>query len=118
MPATLDQKLARYEQLIAATPDVDRKGKTSPYTSMNGNMFSFIGKDETLAFRLSAADRTRFLDRFPDAVVEQHGSLMKHYVAVPDQMLDNAERLGELWGKVVANARELKPRETKRRKKT
>ena len=37
---TWDDKLARYDQLIAKCPGFDRKGKTVPYTSANGHMFS------------------------------------------------------------------------------
>ena len=34
-------KLALYEKLVATDPNVERKGATMPYTSLNGHMFSF-----------------------------------------------------------------------------
>ena len=36
------EKLALYEKLVATNPDVARKGAKTPYTSLNGHMFSFL----------------------------------------------------------------------------
>lgn len=36
--------LERYERLVATIPGVERKGRTLPYTSLNGHMFSFLGE--------------------------------------------------------------------------
>ncbi len=33
-----------YDQLIARCPRIERKGKTMPYTSANGYMFSLLNK--------------------------------------------------------------------------
>ena len=106
-----------YEGLIAGVPDVERKGKATPYTSMNGNMFSFLGQGGVLAFRLSKGERAAFLGEHPGAVMEQYGAVMKDYVAVPDAVLEDGEALGELWGRCVANARTLKPKATTRARK-
>lgn len=37
--------LAIYEKMVASQPGVEGKGKANPYTSMNGNMDSFITKE-------------------------------------------------------------------------
>lgn len=37
-----DQQLAAFDQLVERFADIERKGKTSPYTSVNGHMFSFF----------------------------------------------------------------------------
>ena len=47
------EKLALYDQLVANCPRFDRKGKTMPYTSENGHMFSLLNKDGELGFRFS-----------------------------------------------------------------
>jgi hypothetical protein len=31
------EKLALYEKLVGTNPDIERKGATVPYTSLNGN---------------------------------------------------------------------------------
>lgn len=46
-------KLVLYESLVSTRPDIERKGATMPYTSLNGHMFSFLTKEGTLALRLS-----------------------------------------------------------------
>jgi len=33
------EKLALYDQLAASFSEIERKGKTTPYTSLNGHMF-------------------------------------------------------------------------------
>ena len=36
------ENLKLYEKLVAMTPGVERKGAAMPYTSVNGQMFSFL----------------------------------------------------------------------------
>ncbi len=50
-------KLELYEKLVATNPEVERKGATTPYTSLNGHMFSFLTETGTLALRLGTDDR-------------------------------------------------------------
>ena len=50
---TWDEKLAVYDRLVAKCPRFDRKGKTVPYTSANGHMFSLLNKEGELGFRYS-----------------------------------------------------------------
>ena len=39
-----EERLAIYDRLIDQSADFDRKGKTMPYTSANGHMFSQLIK--------------------------------------------------------------------------
>ena len=108
-------RLARFEALLADTPDLPRKGKANPYSSMNGNMVAFIGKDDTFALRLPKARRAAFLEEHPDAVVVSYNTVMKDYVGVPDAVLEDPEAMQALWYEMVANARTLAPKPTKKR---
>jgi hypothetical protein len=36
------EKLALYEKLIATNPKIERQGAANPYTSLNGNMFTYM----------------------------------------------------------------------------
>ena len=38
------EKLKLYDKLIDTNPNFERKGKTMPYTSVNGHMFSQLNK--------------------------------------------------------------------------
>jgi len=114
MSWTRERKLAAYEALVSGVPDVERKGRTMPYTSMNGNMFSFLSTDGVLALRLERRERDRFLDAHPEALVVQHGAVMHDYVEIPVELLDDPLALEALFAECVANARTLKPKPTKR----
>jgi hypothetical protein len=51
------EKLKLYEKLVATNPNVERKGDTVPYTSLNGHMFSYLSKEGKVALRLPAGER-------------------------------------------------------------
>lgn len=55
-----------------------------PYTSLNGHMFSFLTKEGRLALRLPTEERVAFLKKYKTNLCEQHGTVMKEYVEVPD----------------------------------
>jgi hypothetical protein len=88
-----EREVALYEALIATHPEVERKGKSSPYTSINGNMFTILSADGVLGMRLGAADREAFVEAFGTGLYEAHGAVMKEYVAVPAELLAETERL-------------------------
>ena len=106
--------LNAYDALVATRPEVERKGATMPYTSMNGHMFSFLTPDGTLALRLSADDRDAFMKTYAAQVVEQHGAVMKEYVAVPGDLLGRLEELAPWFDRSCDYIASLKPKATKR----
>ena len=57
-------RLDAYDRLIAAHPEIERKGKSSPYTSLNGHMFTHLDKTGSMGIRLSAEDRGAFLEKY------------------------------------------------------
>jgi TfoX/Sxy family transcriptional regulator of competence genes len=85
-----------------------------PYTSMNGHMFSFLTPDGTLALRLSGVDRDAFVEKYRTQPVEQHGAVMKEYVAVPADLLERLEEVRPWFDRSCDYAGSLKPRATKR----
>lgn len=85
------ETLALHDLLLAAFPEVERKGASMPYTSINGHMFSFLTPEGKLALRLSAGEREAFLERYETKLCEQHGSVMKEYVEVPDALFAETE---------------------------
>jgi hypothetical protein len=58
------EKLALYEKLVATNPEVERKGDTMPYTSLNGHMFSLLTKEGILIVRLAEVDRDAFIRKY------------------------------------------------------
>jgi TfoX/Sxy family transcriptional regulator of competence genes len=110
-----EHAVALYEALIATQPDIERKGKSSPYTSVNGNMFTILSVDGVLGMRLSAADREAFVKTFGTGLYEAHGTVMKEYVAVPVELLSSTEQLAPYLAKSYDYARSLKPKATTRK---
>jgi hypothetical protein len=110
-----DDTIAAYDRVIATVPSVERKGKTLLYTSVNGNMFSFITESGALALRLSAIDRAAFIAQFDSRLHEAHGHVMKEYVIVPATLLGDTSALASWFAASTAYARALKPKPTKRR---
>jgi hypothetical protein len=80
-------KLELYQKLVATNPKVERKGATVPYTSLNGNMFSYLSKDGKLALRLPAAEREAFLKKYKARLCQAYGVVQPEYVEVPDSLL-------------------------------
>ena len=110
-----EREVALYEALIATHPEVERKGKSSPYTSINGNMFTILSADGVLGMRLGGADREAFVETFGTGLYEAHGAVMKEYVAVPTELLAETEKLAPFLAKSYDYARGLKPKPTTRK---
>jgi TfoX/Sxy family transcriptional regulator of competence genes len=107
--------LAWYDKLVATHPGVERKGAAMPYTSVNGHMFSFLTKTGALALRLPADERDAFLKKYKTKLVEQHGTVLKEYVEVPDALLRKTQELKGLFDASYAYVTSLKPKPTKKK---
>ena len=94
-PKAPAESVALYDALLATSPEIKRKGATMPYTSVNGNMFSLLTPDGTLALRLPPAEREAFLKRYETTLCEQYGVVMKEYVRVPPSLLQNTRTLAK-----------------------
>lgn len=106
-----------YEKLVATNADVERKGATIPYTSRNGHMFSFLTKEGKVGLRLWDQDRPVFLKKYKTKLCEQHGTVMKEYVVVPDHLLKKTRELKRAFDVSYAHVGTLKPKPTTRKKK-
>jgi hypothetical protein len=112
--ADLDATIAAYDRLIVTVPGVERKGATLPYTSINGNMLSFVDASG-LALRLSAEDRAAFIAEFDTGVHEAHGHVMKEYVTVPPAILADTSTLARWFSASWAYTSALRPKATTRK---
>ena len=112
------EKLELYDRLIAMRPDIERKGATVPYTSVNGHMFSFLTASGLLALRLPAPQRDEFIRKYKTSLVEAYGVLLKEYVQVPDDLLRNTVELKQHLDQSYAYVSGLKPKPSKRPVKT
>ena len=111
-----DRAIQLYEALVATHPEIERKGKSSPYTSVNGNMFTVLSADGTLGMRLADADRDDFSCTFGAGPYQAHGTVMKESAAVPAELLARTSELAPYLAKSYNYAKSLKPKPTTRRR--
>lgn len=111
---TSNDHLELYNKVIENNPKIERKGKTTPYTSLNGHMFSFLSKEGVMGLRLSKTDREGFIENFNSSLMEQHGRIMKEYVEIPSSLLQNTALLSEYLQKSLDYVSGLKPKPTKK----
>jgi hypothetical protein len=105
-----DANLELYGKVVATNPEVERKGKTMPYTSHNGHMFSFLTKEGKLALRLPDEDREAFVEKYGTEPVVQYGAVMKEYVEVPHGLLQDTDELKKYFDLSYQYVGTLKPK--------
>ena len=105
-----EQKLEIYDMLVAKCPRFERKGKTVPYTSANGHMFSLLNKDGELGFRYSKEVQEKYIQEFDTTIFMSYGSVMRGYVSIPDQMLEDLDKLAEYLNESYDYVMTLEPK--------
>ena len=105
-----EEKLVIYDKLIAEHPTIKRKGKTMPYTSANGYMYSFLNKAGEIGVRLPKASCLEFMDTYKTTIFKSHGAVMKDYVLVPDSVLNDSKLFLSYLDKSYNHVMSLKPK--------
>ena len=111
------EKIDLFEKMVSAIPALARKGSTMPYTSVNGNMFSFIDKHGSCAIRLPEKEREDFLKKYKTELFATHGAVLKEYVTVPDDILKKTKELMKWFEISYEYVRTMKPKTTKNKNK-
>ena len=109
------EKLELYEKLVATNPAIERKGASVPYTSLNGNMFSYLHASGVMALRLPAREREKFLAKYKTRLFEAYGVIQQEYVTVPDALLAKTNELKPYLKMSYESARSLKPKPAKKK---
>ncbi len=107
-------KLDVFDRLIETRPDIKRKGKSNPYTSLNGHMFTHLDKTGSMRLRLPVDEREAFLEKYKTKLYVSYGATMKEYVTVPDKLLLNTEELAPYLNISYEYIKTLKPKPTKK----
>jgi hypothetical protein len=109
------EKLALYDALIATHLEIERKGVTLPYTSANGNMFSFVSASGDVGLRLPKGAREDFLTKYQTKLIEANGVVMKEYVLVPETLLRDLPAAATYLALSYQYVQTLKPKPTKKK---
>ena len=88
-----EEKLKIYDALIAKCPRFKRKGKTMPYTSSNGYMFSLLNKAGEIGIRFSKEVQEKYMKELGTTYFKSYGATMKGYILIPDEMLKDLDNL-------------------------
>ena len=100
------EALKKYDELVDLCPEFERKGKTMPYTSDNGHMFSLLNKDGELGFRFSKEQQELYIEEFESDFYYSYGAQMRGYVRIPERMLNDLPKLAgylkESWEYVMS----------------
>lgn len=90
---TWNERLSRYDEIVLKCPRFERKGKTVPYTSANGHMFSLLNKEGELGFRFSKTVQEKYIKDWDAGYLISHNATMKGYVRIPEEMFSDLEQL-------------------------
>ncbi len=107
-------RLELYDELVASNPRVKRQGASVPHTSLNGHMFSYLGKSGELALRLPDGAREAFLAKYKATLCRQYGIVQKEYVAVPQALLMRTEELKGFFDLSYRYVGSLRPKPARR----
>ena len=86
----------RYDAAIDIVDGVQRKGAANPYTSGNGWMATYLGKQGEVAIRLAKDDHETFLAEHDTEKPVSYGSVMKDFAVVPQDVVADAEALAAI----------------------
>ncbi|MBR9920993.1 MAG: TfoX/Sxy family protein [Bacteroidetes bacterium] len=106
-----ENNLKAYDAIVEGISDFERKGKSMPYTSSNGYMFSLLNKAGELGIRLPKEDQKKFIEQYPDSgPLKSHGATMRDYVLVPEALLKEPDVVAEWLKKGFAYVNTLPPK--------
>ena len=105
-----EEKLKVYDDLVAKCHRFKRKGKTMPYTSANGYMFSLFNKAGEIGIRFSREVQEKYIKEWPTTTYKSYGAVMKGYVLIPERMLKNLESVANYLNESYEYVMTLEPK--------
>jgi len=104
------EKLKIYDELVKKCPRFERKGKTMPYTSANGYMFSLLNKDGELGIRFSKEKQVEYMEKWESGIYKSYGAVMRGYVLIPDSIINDLDTLAQYLDESYDHVMGLKPK--------
>ncbi len=105
-----EDRLKIYDELVAKCSRFERKGKTMPYTSANGHMFSLLNKAGEIGIRFSKEVQKKYLEEFDTTLFKSYNSIMHGYVLIPDEMLEDLDKVATYLNESYDYVMSLKPK--------
>ena len=89
----IKERLNIYDELVAKCDRFERKGKTMPYTSANGYMFSLFNKESEIGIRFSKEVQKTYLEKYNTTLYKSYNAVMQGYILVTDEMLMDVDNV-------------------------
>ncbi|MEQ9279199.1 MAG: hypothetical protein RLN83_06850 [Balneola sp.] len=105
-----EERLKLYDELVSKCSRFERKGKTMPYTSANGYMFSLLNKAGEIGIRFSKEVQKKYMEDFNTTLYKSYGSVMQGYILVPDEMLSDRVLIAKLLDESYDYVMSLQPK--------
>ena len=105
-----EEKVKVYDELVLKCPRFQRKGKTVPYTSANGHMFSLVNKTGEIGFRFSKEVQKKYIEEFNSTLFKSHNAIMHGYVLIPENMLEDLDNLAKYLNESYDYVMSLEPK--------
>jgi len=90
-----EKNLAYYDEAVERCPRFGRKGKTMPYTSANGHMFSLLNKAGELGIRFSKEIQQKYIEDLSTTTFISYGATMRGYILVPEHICSEIDQLAK-----------------------
>ncbi|MEO1011335.1 MAG: hypothetical protein AAFX53_08525 [Bacteroidota bacterium] len=113
--AQWEVRLALYDALIERCPRFERKGKSMPYTSANGYMFSLLNKAGEIGIRFSKEVQERYFKTLKTTLYKSYGAVMHGYVLIPEEVLNDGQRVAQLLNESYDHFMSLEPNTHKKK---
>lgn len=91
-----EEQLKIYDELVSKCPRFVRKGKTMPYTSANGYMFSLFNKAGEIGIRFSKEVQKKYLEEYGTTIYKSYNSVMHGYILITKEMTEDLNNVAKL----------------------
>jgi len=105
-----EEQLKIYDELVSRCPRFERKGKTMPYTSANGYMFSLFNKAGEIGIRFSKEVQKKYIEEFDSTIFKSYNSIMHGYVLIPEEMLEELDNVAKYLDESYDYVMSLEPK--------
>lgn len=105
-----EKTLHHFDEAVMQCERFERKGKTMPYTSANGHMFSLLNKKGELGIRFSKDVQKQYIETWDTGLFYSYGAEMHGYVRVPDFIVENKSELAKYLNEAFDYVNTLPPK--------
>ena len=89
------KNLVVYDAIVSKCAGIERKGKTVPYTSANGYMFSLLNKEGEIGIRFSKEQQEELIKKHNTTIFKSHNAVMKGYILIPETLHEDLDLLAK-----------------------